>query len=150
MKKSLLIISLILFVFSCSEEDIYIDGLSEETVLMDVIPEGETSTGEEIFMVVEESPAFPGGSDAYKEFIINNLKYPEEAIAQNIEGKVFLSFVVDKEGVISDIKVNRGLGYGCDEEAVKMLMKSPNWKPGVQRGRTVKTRMALAVNFKLR
>jgi protein TonB len=154
MKKTILMIALVLFAFSCEEDDVYIEELDQVGKVMDVITEGEasdgaTSEGDEIFLVVEESPTFAGGVEALKEFQLNNLEYPTEAIAAQAEGRVFLSFIVDKEGAISDIVVSRGIGYGCDEAAVKMLMKSPNWTPGVQRGRTVKTRMQLAVTFKL-
>ena len=142
-------ITMVFFTFSCAEDDVYIEELNQVGKMIDVIPEGERSTGDEIFMVVEEMPTFPGGTEAYSEFQLNNLTYPAEAAAARIEGKVILSFVIDKEGALSDITVARGIGHGCDEAAVKMLMKSPNWTPGIQKGRAVKTKMNLAVSFKL-
>ncbi|MFT6053717.1 MAG: protein TonB [Roseivirga sp.] len=149
MKKSLLMIAIVLFAFSCEEDDIYIEELDQVGKMIDVIPEGKRSTGDEIFIVVEEMPTFPGGTEAYKEFQLNNLTYPAEAAIAKVEGKVILSFVIDKEGTLSDIVVARGIGHGCDEAAVKMLIKSPSWTAGIQRGRAVKTKMNLAVIFKL-
>jgi len=77
------------------------------------------------------------------------LKYPAQARRMGIEGKVYVTFVVGKEGEITDVKVLKGIGAGCDEEAIRVLSGAPNWKPGKQRGRPVRVRMQLPIIFKL-
>ena len=102
------------------------------------------------FVVVEEQAAFPGGNEAWLKFLRKNIKYPKLAKRSGIEGRVYLSFYVDAEGNLSDIKVTRGIGGGCDEEAVRVLKKSPKWNPGLQRGRPVKSPMAFFISFVLK
>lgn len=102
------------------------------------------------FLIVEDEASFPGGSDAWVKFLRRNIKYPRLAKRSNIEGKVFLSFYVDADGMISDIKVIRGIGAGCDEEAIRVLKKSPRWNPGRQRGNPVKSPMSLFIHFVLK
>ena len=99
--------------------------------------------------IIEEQPAPVGGMSAFKQFLKKNLKYPNQARRMGIEGKVFVQFVVDKDGSLNDIKVLKGIGGGCDEEAVRVLKKHPKWSPGKQRGRPVKVRMVIPVFFKL-
>ena len=77
------------------------------------------------------------------------MKYPSQAQRMGLEGKVFIEFVVGRDGSIADVKVLRGIGAGCDEEAIRVLKKSPNWSPGKQRGRPVRQRMVLPITFKL-
>ena len=137
------------------EEEIEIDldvEITEETEVEEIVfeEEPEEEVGEEIFMIVEEQASFPGGNKAWGKYLRKNLKYPRTAQRMGIEGKVFLSFVVDKEGVISDIVVSRGIGGGCDEEAIRVLKNSPRWSPGKQRGRAVKSRMAIQIFFNLK
>lgn len=124
----------------------------ETTVLEEIanIEEPEEEVAPEIFLVVEEEAEFPGGDKAWAKFLKKNFKYPRQAQRMGIEGRVFLSFVVDTNGTISDIVVTRGIGGGCDEEAKRVLSKSPHWKPGKQRGVAVKSRMALQIAFRLK
>ncbi len=103
----------------------------------------------EIFTVVEQNPEFPDGQAALMKYLSNNIKYPALARENNIQGKVILQFVVDENGGISDIKAARGIGGGCDEEAIRVVKSMPKWKPGKQRGRPVKVRFTLPVSFKL-
>ena len=147
MKKSTFILPLLALTLACSEEDMYVEPL-DEVGQMSQVPVN-ASDSEEIFIVVEKQPTFPGGQTAWAEHLKNNLNYPEQAKSMGIEGAVFLSFVVDEVGVINDIKVTRGIGGGCDQEAIRMLQESPNWTPAEQRGRAVKARMAIRVVFKL-
>ena len=125
---------------------------SEEEIFEDLGPieEPEEEVAETIFMVVEDEAEFPGGAKAWGKFLKKNFRYPRQAQRMGIEGKVFLSFVVDKDGAISDIAVARGIGGGCDEEAIRVLSKSPKWKPGRQRGVAVKSRMAIQIAFQLK
>jgi periplasmic protein TonB len=102
-----------------------------------------------IFTVVEEMPAFPGGDSKLLEYIRNNIKYPSIARENNIQGRVFVTFVVDKDGKVKDAKVVRGIGGGCDEEALRVVKSLPEWKPGRQNGRNVMVQFTLPVNFTL-
>lgn len=101
------------------------------------------------FLFVEHQPTFDGGYSAFYKFINKKLRYPSQARRMGIQGKVFLNFVIDKEGNITSIKVIRGIGAGCDEAAIKALQSAPKWNPGKQRGIPVKVSMSLPITFKL-
>ncbi|MGW8123254.1 energy transducer TonB [Roseivirga echinicomitans] len=147
MKKSTLFLAALLFVaFSCSDEDIRLESVDEVGSVLGIAGE---QNSEEVFLIVEEPPTFPGGTEAYSRHLTANLKYPEQAVKAGIEGDVFLTFVVTTEGKLEDIKIARGIGAGCDTEAIRMLMLSPDWIPGKQKGRLVNARMSLRVAFKL-
>ncbi|MBO7540440.1 MAG: energy transducer TonB, partial [Bacteroidales bacterium] len=81
--------------------------------------------------------------------LVENLNYPEKAKAEKITGKVYVSFVVEKDGSISNVKVLRDIGYGCGEEAVRVVKAMPRWKPGMQRGKNVRVQYTLPLNFQL-
>lgn len=102
------------------------------------------------FFTVEEPASFPGGFGAWQQYLVKNTKYPRRARINGIEGKVQLSFYVDAAGNISDIKVTRSLGGGCDEEAIRVLKNSPKWNPGLQRGKAVKSPMSIFIQFRLK
>ncbi|MEP0713322.1 energy transducer TonB [Algoriphagus sp.] len=102
-----------------------------------------------IFDVVETQPEPPGGMSAWNQYLSKNLKYPTQARRMGIEGSVIVVFVVNTDGSIQDVDVLRGIGGGCDEEAVKVVSNAPKWTPGKQRGRPVRTRMRLPIRFKL-
>jgi len=136
------------------EEDIEIDldvEITEDTQIEEMVfeeaPEEEAT--DEIFMVVEDQPEPQGGMAAFYEYVGKNMKYPSQARRMGIEGKVFVQFVVDKDGSISQVQAIKGIGAGCDEEAVRVLKEAPKWKPGKQRGRPVRVRMVLPITFKL-
>jgi len=115
-----------------------------------VMTEEETEpVAEEIFTFVEEYPEFPGGDKALMEYVVNTIKYPEVARTSGITGTVYVQFVVEKDGSISDAKVVRGIGGGCDEEAVRVVKSMPKWKPGKQRGQPVRVYFTLPIEFKL-
>lgn len=107
-------------------------------------------TVEIIFTIVEEKPEPNGGFSAFYKYVQKNLKYPGQARRMNIEGKVFVQFIIDKDGSITKVKAIKGIGAGCDEEAVRVISGAPKWNPGKQRGRPVKVRMTLPITFKLR
>ncbi len=88
-----------------------------------------------------------GGAAAWNKFLGRNLKYPDMAVDGHIQGKVWVSFIVEKDGHLSNIVVERGLGYGTNEEAIRVLKMSPAWKPGVQNGQPVRVRYTLPINF---
>lgn len=102
-----------------------------------------------IFTVVEQNAEFPGGFEALNKFLNKNMRYPPTARRMGVDGKVFVQFVVDKEGKISDVQVIKGLSADCDKEAVRVIQMMPNWKPGKQNGRAVKSRFVLPVRFKI-
>ena len=120
-----------------------------QTYVPVLVEEAPEPVAEEIFTFVEEYPEFPGGEKALYEYIKNNVNYSELAIKTNIEGTVYVEFVVEKDGSISDVKVLRGIGGGCDEEAVRVVKSMPKWKPGKQRGQPVRVYYTLPIDFKL-
>lgn len=136
------------------EEEIEIEidvEVTEDTEIEEVIfeePEEEEIV-DEVFTIVEDSPEPKGGMPAFYKYISKNMTYPSQARRMGIEGRVFVQFVVDKDGTIREVKAVKGIGGGCDEEAVRVIKTSPKWKPGKQRGRPVKVRMILPVQFKL-
>lgn len=136
------------------EEDIEIDldvEMTEETVIEEVVFEEapEEEKADEIFTIVEDQPTPPGGMTAFYKFVQDEMNYPNQARRMGIEGKVFVQFVVDKDGSITNVQAIRGIGAGCDEEAVRVLKNAPKWNPGKQRGRPVRVRMVLPITFKL-
>jgi len=136
------------------EEDIAIDldiEMTEDQVIEEIVAfdEPEEEEAETIFQIVEETPTPEGGFQAFYKYLNKNLNYPAQARRMGIEGKVFLSFVVEKDGSITDIKVMKGIGAGCDEESVRVLKNAPKWTPGKQRGKPVRTRFSFPFIFKL-
>lgn len=109
----------------------------------------EVKVEEEVFVVVEEQAEFPGGLDSMYAYIQKNLVYPEKAKAEGIEGRVFVSFIIEKDGSISNILVKRAIGGGCEEAAVEMIKNMPKWKPGKQRGKPVRFQYVLPIKFEL-
>ena len=83
-----------------------------------------------VYLRPEKAPQFKGGDEALFKFLNDNLKYPEKAKLNKIQGKVFVQFVIDENGKVTNAKVVRGIGYGCDNEALKAVKKMPNWIPG--------------------
>lgn len=104
---------------------------------------------DQIYVGAEQSPAPVGGLPAFYSYVQKNLRYPSRAKRMNVQGKVYVEFVVDKDGSLSDIKILKGIGSGCDEEALRVLKNAPNWKPGKQRGRPVRVRMTVPIIFRL-
>ena len=104
---------------------------------------------EEIFLVVENEPEFPGGEDSLYAYIARNIKYPEAAKKEKIEGRVFVTFVIEKDGQVSSAKILRDIGGGYGEEAIRVVKNMPKWKPGTQRGNPVRFQFNLPVSFML-
>ncbi|MEO0312739.1 MAG: hypothetical protein RIQ89_2396 [Bacteroidota bacterium] len=103
-----------------------------------------------VFLVVEEMPEFPGGQEKMYDYIYKNFKYPAMARENGIQGRVYVTFVVDKDGDVKDAKVARGIGGGCDEEALRVIKSMPNWKPGKQNGRNVMVQYSIPINLTLK
>ncbi len=134
-------------------EDVF-DEFSEEVVVAEPVEEvveveEAVEVVDKIFTIVEETAAPKGGMKTFYEYIRKNLDYPRQAKRMGIEGKVFLTFIVDKDGSITDVSLARGIGGGCDEEAIRILKESPKWNPGKQRGRAVRQKMTFPIIFKL-
>ncbi len=125
--------------------------VKEETVIKEVVIADApvVEKADEIFDVVENIPEFPGGMEAWNQYLSKNLKYPTQARRMGIEGTVYVVFVVNTDGSIQDVEILRGIGGGCDEEALRVVSGAPKWNPGKQRGRPVRVRMRLPIRFKL-
>lgn len=103
-----------------------------------------------VYSRAETMPEYPGGEPALSKFVENNITYPQNAVDQNTEGTVNVSFVVDEKGkVMNPVATGKTAGGGLDEEAVKIVKQMPAWKPGTVKGKAVKTRLLLPVTFKL-
>jgi TonB family protein len=128
--------------FSITEEslNILMDGLS---TLVDR-PDNDS-----IYNIVEQMPQFPGGDPAMFEFISKNVKYPQKAKDEGIQGRVFIQFVVEKDGSVGEVKLLRGIGGGCDEEGIRVVKSMPKWTPGQQAGKAVRVLYTLPIFFKL-
>jgi TonB family protein len=107
-------------------------------------PEEETT-----FLVVEEMPQFPGGEQAMFQYIGKQLEYPEEAKRKGVEGRVFIEFIVEKDGSITNVHVMKGIGHGCDAAAKEVIENMPDWIPGKQRGKAVRVEYRMPLKFTL-
>jgi protein TonB len=143
--------SLLIFILSCD-----VSNQNEAMVISN--PEVETELSQqtislpeskEIFTIVENQPTPIGGMADFYEYIQQNLKYPEQARNLGIEGKVFVEFIVGSDGKLTHVKAVKGIGGGCDQEAVRVISNSQKWQPGLQRGEAVNVRMILPITFKL-
>lgn len=123
--------------------------VSEEIQEQEEIGEKEPEI-EVIEDFVDKKPSFPGGEQKLYEFLSKNITYPQMAKQANIQGKVFIQFVVEKDGSITNVKVMRGIGSGCDKEAERVIKKMPKWSPGWKDGLTVRTRFNIPVFYKLK
>lgn len=134
------------------EIDINMDTeVSEETKVEEIViaPVEEKEDVDQIFSIVEEQATYKGGLASFYEFVGKKIKYPAQAKRMNIEGKVFVEFVIERDGRLTDVKAIKGIGGGCDEEAVRVVSSSPGWNPGKQRGKPVRTRFVIPINFRL-
>ncbi|MBR6227395.1 MAG: energy transducer TonB [Bacteroidales bacterium] len=134
-------------------EDLNINAEVDQTEVIEeyVAPEvvEEEVVEQEIFQIVEEMPSFPGGEAELMKYVGSHIKYPQIARETGIQGRVFVSFVVEPDGSISNVKLLRGIGGGCDEEAMRVIKSLPKWKPGKQRGKAVRVSYQIPVFFKL-
>lgn len=102
-----------------------------------------------IYTIVEEMPKFPGGDSAMVDYLTHNLHYPPAEKEKGIQGKVFVGFVIEKDGTVNQVEIKRGIGEECDAEAVRVVKEMPNWEPGKQSGVLVRTAMVLPISFKI-
>ena len=108
-----------------------------------------SQSNQNVFDQVEEMPEFPGGMPALIEFLQTNIKYPEDAIKQDVGGRVMVMFVVETDGSITNVRVARKVFPSLDEEAVRVVKTMPKWKPGKEKGRTVRVNFTLPVVFSI-
>jgi len=137
------------------DDDINIDAEADQNTEVQeyVAPvkteEEESAEEAQIFMVVESMPEYPGGEAALYAYLAENIKYPQMAKESGIQGRVFVTFVVERDGRVTDVRVLRGIGGGCDEEAIRVVEGMPKWSPGKQRGKAVRVQYNLPVKFTL-
>lgn len=133
------------------EDEIQSTEVTQDTKIdIPVIEPEEGPSEPEIFTIVEEMPTFPGGDQALLEYMAKNTKYPPLARENGLQGIVVVTFVVDENGKINNVQVLRGIGGGCDEEAIRVVQSMPAWKPGKQRGMPVRVQYNLPFRFTLR
>jgi len=131
------------------------DTEADKETMIDVTPVISMGRGEDtedeskVFFIVEEMPEFPGGEMALRQFIANAIKYPVIAQENGIQGKVYVSFVVGKDGQVSDARVLRGVDPSLDKEAIRVVNSLPRWKPGKQQGKTVRVSFSVPISFVL-
>ena len=111
--------------------------------------QNKKAANDKVYDKVEVMPEFPGGEQAMMEFVAKNVIYPKEAIDKEIDGRVLVSFIVEKDGSINEVKVMKGIGGGCDEEAVRVISAIPKWKPGKQDGKPVRVSYMMPITFRL-
>ncbi len=109
----------------------------------------ETEEKDKVFISVEQNPEFAGGMNALLKFLQKNLRYPSPAVNANVMGKVYMQFLVGQDGNISKVDVVKGIGFGCDEEAERVVKLMPKWSPGRQSGRAVAVKFTLPISFQL-
>jgi periplasmic protein TonB len=129
--------------------DVDIDQTTEIAAYIPPVFEEEAIEETEIFIVVENPPSFPGGEEARIRFLSENIRYPQMARESGIQGTVFVTFVVERDGSVTDVRVLRGIGGGCDEEAVRVIRAMPRWNAGQQRGRPVRVQFNMPIRFTL-
>ena len=133
------------------QTDIPFDEFDENTPieLIPVVP--EPIVDDEVFLVAETMPSFMDGSiEAFRNWVMQNVKFPQSALDNGVYGRVILSFVIDKDGRLTNIEVLQSPDRSLAEEAVRVLNKSPKWSPGKQRNQTVRVKFTLPVDFRVR
>ena len=129
-------------------DEVKVDKDKNSIIITTKARESETAAHEEEFVVVEEMPQFPGGNEAMQKYIAENLKYPKTAI-KGEQGRVIVSFVINKRGKVGDVKLIRSVSPELDAEAVRVIQDMPDWIPGKQRGKAVNVRYTIPIVFKL-
>ena len=121
-------------------------GLTTVSAQKTVVPK----KNQKVFDVVEQMPEYPGGQAALIEYISNNVKYPDDAAKKKVEGKVFVTFVVDTDGKITDVSLLRKVFPSLDAEAIRVISGMPNWIPGKQKGQVVRVKYTVPIVFRLK
>jgi TonB family protein len=122
---------------------------TSKAISLEIKAARDTVKKSKVFASVEQTPEFPGGTPAFGKFLSENIKYPKDARDKGIQGEVLATFIVEVDGSLSDIKIARGIGSGCDEEAVRVLKLSPKWNHAVQNGKAVRVQYTVPINYSL-
>lgn len=142
-----------LFLAACSSSKKASDASKNKEGSITEIPVSTSVSGkeyEDVFTIVEEPATYPdGGMDGFYKYVAKNMVYLEQAKKMEIEGRVFVVFIVQEDGEITNVQIARGIGGGCDEEAERLVRESEKWIPAKQRGKNVKVRMNIPIVFKL-
>lgn len=138
---------------SCSQDASQTEDAKEE-VVAPISPEAkeapaDSTAKEEVFMVAEQMPEFPGGMKEMLKFLQENVKYPENAMKNNVQGRVIVQFVIEKDGTPTEFKVLRSVDPDLDAEALRVMKAMPKWKPGMQKGQVVRVKFTVPVSFKI-
>lgn len=132
------------------QTDVDVSIFDAETPIEFVVPAPEPAVEDEIFLVAETMPSFMDGTiETFRAWVMQNVKFPQIAADNNIQGRVVLSFVIDKDGRLTDIEVLQSPDRSLSEEAIRVLSKSPKWSPGKQRNQTVRVKYTLPVEFRM-
>ncbi|MGB0888581.1 MAG: TonB family protein [Vicingaceae bacterium] len=155
MKKLLLILFITIANFCFSQEQIIKDSVSISGKKYKTHKDGSAffiikNNGDTIYEVIEKLPQFNNGNETLEHYLMKNLTYPSEAKLQGIQGKVFVNFVIDKTGAVTETNIVKGVHELLDNEALKIVNSFPNWSPGIQKGKPVSVSYNLPLNFKLR
>ena len=111
--------------------------------------QNKKAANDKVLEKAEVMPEFPGGEQAMMKFVSENVQYPEKAKEKEISGRVLVGFIVEKDGSVNEVKIVRGIGGGCDEEAVRVVKAMPKWKPGKEKGKPVRVSYMMPIFFKL-
>jgi TonB family protein len=152
-----LLITLLFIVYACqpeastpiSPQQVAPDAKGAEQMPMLTLDQSPTLHNNQVFVVVEQMPEFPGGMDGMMQYLGRNISYPAEARQHDIQGTVFAQFVVQADGAVTDVKVTKGISGGCNAEAVRVIQAMPPWKPGKQNGKPVAVQYSLPIRFTL-
>ncbi|MBP9990091.1 MAG: energy transducer TonB [Bacteroidales bacterium] len=135
-------------------EDVFVNvddnaNMAQDEYIPPALPEEEEVVVDDYVLVAEKEPEFPGGVDALYAYLRDHIKYPTVAKETGITGKVYVSFIVEKDGSITDLKLMRDIGGGCGQEALRVVRSMPKWTPGKQQGRAVRVKFNLPISFNL-
>jgi TonB family protein len=133
-----------------NEDNVATKGIEEELIEITKDSGSENADpGKLTFMLVEKMPEYPGGENELYRYLATNIQYPAEAKKKGIQGRVFVTFIIEQDGRVTDVRILRGIGGGCDEEALRVVRAMPRWRPGVQKGKPVRVQYNLPISFKL-
>lgn len=147
MRQAFFILLLFVTVSEIKAQTFVVDSLGD---IICKVEDPQIDSLDDVVTFCEQMPAYDGGGEAMMGFINKNLIYPIEARKNRVEGRIVLQFVVNRDGSLSNIEVLKGLGFGCDEEAVRVVMLMPKWVPGRQNGKVVRVRYTLPMVFRLK
>ncbi len=142
------LLTLLFFILSVTGLYAQVDRDTDVPVPVDSGSQHPTEDHAQVF--VEEMPEFPGGQESMYKFIAQNMKYPQYAVESNIQGKVYVRFIVEADGRITNVNVVRGVHSSLDNEAIRVVQSMPDWKPGKQNGKPVRVHFTLPLNFSLK